>query len=247
MDGQVPYEPKLSDLGRVARSRVPERVVQEIRNFIESNDLQPGYRLPPERVLMDQLGVSRSSLREALRILSTLGVIEVRHGDGIYVARPPAVWSPSPAALFDATEENALRNLVELRLGIEFAAATAATQRATDEDIARLEQLLDEQEANLRADPSYTWEPLAFELAVVEITGNTWLYDVETMLRDAWLSLSGGLRASVGRHWEWLSEHRAILASIRSRNVTQVQRLIIAHVSLERFEEDLRRRPRNSG
>jgi GntR family transcriptional repressor for pyruvate dehydrogenase complex len=60
------------------------------------------------------------------------------------------------------------------------------------------------------------------------------------MLRDAWLSLSGGLRASVSRHSEWLSEHRAILASIRSRNATQAQRLVMAHVSLERFEEDLR-------
>ena len=59
------------------------------------------------------------------------------------------------------------------------------------------------------------------------------------MLRDAWLSLSEGLLSSVGRHREWLTEHRAILASMRSRNVAQVQRLVIAHVSLQRFEDDM--------
>jgi GntR family transcriptional repressor for pyruvate dehydrogenase complex len=221
----------------LTRQRVAERVVDEIRAYIESNGLAAGAKLPPERVFIERLGVSRSSLREALRVLTTMDVIEVRHGDGMYVAQ--GIESASPGALFDATEEHALRNLVETRLGIELAAAIAATSRASDEDLRRLETMLDRQERGLQRDPPQTWEPLAFELAVVELTGNSWLYDVEVMLRDAWLELSGGLRASVGRHDEWLSEHRAILASMRSRNVAQVQRLVLAHLSLERFEEDL--------
>jgi len=225
---------------RAPRGRVSERVVEEIRAYIAQNGLRPGHKLPPERVFIDRLAVGRSSLREALRVLTTLGVIEVRHGDGMYVAAMPDDGpAGSPAAIFDATEQNALRNLVETRLGIELAATIAATQRASDEDLERLELFLDEQEQRLRTDPGYTWEPLAFELAVVEITGNTWLYDVEAMLRDAWLSLSEGLLSSVGRHREWLTEHRAILASMRSRNVAQVQRLVIAHVSLQRFEDDM--------
>lgn len=233
---------ELSDLRPVTTRRVAERVVEEIRKYLEENQLQPGYKLPPERVFVEQLGVSRSSVREALRVLSTLGLIEVRHGDGMYVAAQPDRWDPSPGLIFDATEENALRNLVETRLGIEMAAAVAAAQRASDEDLDQLEVMLNDLEAQLEADESFAWEPLAFELALVEITGNSWLYEVETNLRDAWLSLSGGLRSSVGRYREWLSEHRAILASIRSRNVAQVQRLVMAHLSVERFEDDLRSR-----
>lgn len=210
-----------------------------IRAFIEENGLTPGHKLPPERIFIEQLGVSRSSLREALRVLSTIGLIEVRRGDGMYVAAAPDAWTGSATALFDATEENALRNLVETRMGIELAATMAATQRATEEDLEQLQRFLDEQDRQLRGDPGYEWEPLAFELAVVEITGNTWLYDVEVMLRDAWRSLSGDLRASVRRHHEWHGEHRAILASMRSRNIAQVQRLVVVHLSLERFEEDL--------
>ena len=85
------------------------------------------------------------------------------------------------------------------------------------------------------------WEPLEFELTAAGMCGNSWLYDVEVLLRDAWVRLSRGTRTRVGRHREWHSEHRAILASMRSRNARQAQRLVMAHVSLERFEEDLSR------
>lgn len=219
--------------------RVAERVVDEIFAYIEANGLMTGDKLPPERVFIERLGVSRSSLREALRILSTIGIVDVRHGDGMYVAATSESSNATPTAIFDATEKHALRNLIETRLGIELAAVTAATQRASDQDLLGLQHFLDKQERRLAEDPDFTWEPLGFELAVVELSANTWLYEVELMLRDAWLSLSTGLRTSVGRHEEWLTEHRAIVASMRSRNVTQAQRLVMAHLSLERFEEDL--------
>jgi GntR family transcriptional repressor for pyruvate dehydrogenase complex len=222
-----------------AAGRVAERVVNEICTFIESNGLTSGDKLPPERVFMELFGVGRSSLREALRVLATVGVIDVRHGDGMYVSASAPAPQANPKAIFDATEQHALRNLVETRLGIEIAAVTAATLRATDEDFMVLQRMLDDQEVRLAEDPTFKWEPLGFELAVVEISGNSWLYDVELMLRDSWLALSSGLRAGVSRHEEWLTEHRAILASMRSRNVTQAQRLVVAHLSLERFEEDL--------
>jgi GntR family transcriptional regulator, transcriptional repressor for pyruvate dehydrogenase complex len=231
MSSQLPLRP--AGTGRVA-----ERVIDEICAYIESNGLTSGDKLPPERVFIELFGVSRSSLREALRVLSTVGIIDVRHGDGMYVsATSPVVQNQR--ALFDATEQNALRNLVETRLGIELAAVTAATRRASDDDLVSLQRMIDEQESQMVEDRDFAWEPLGFELAVVELTGNSWLYDVELMLRDSWLALSSGLRSSVGRHEEWLTEHRAIVASMRSRNVTQAQRLVMAHLSLERFEEDL--------
>lgn len=224
---------------QASSGRVAERVVDELVEYIESNHLMTGDKLPPERVFMELFGVGRSSLREALRVLSTVGLVDVRHGDGMYVAAAKATQTANPKAIFDATEQNALRNLVETRLGIELAAVTAATLRATDEDFVGLLEMLQQQERLLNEDPHFAWEPLGFELAVVEMSGNSWLWEVELMLRESWLALSHGLRASVGRHKEWLTEHRAIVASMRSRNVTQAQRLVMAHLSLERFEEDL--------
>lgn len=238
-----PSEVELQDIRQVGGGRVAERAANEIKRYITANGLTAGHKLPPERVFIEQLGVSRSSVREALRVLATMGLIEVRHGDGMYVAEPEEVWeATSEATMFDATEEHALRNLVETRLGIEFAAVTAACARATDEDLDRLEALVDRHEQAVHDGDQTPWEPLTFELALIEMTGNTWLYELELRLREAWLSLSGGLRSSIGRHQEWAAEHRAILASLRSRNVSQAQRLVMAHVSLERFEEDLEAR-----
>ena len=248
-DTTVPEFPDLRQVG--VRGRVYERVVEEIRGYVEAHKLQPGHKLPSERILIEQLGVSRSSVREALKVLAALGLIRINHGDGVYVAASSAAssdaWDPNSRPWFDATEEHALRSLVEIRLGIEVAAASAAAMRVTDEDLDHLEQMLDSHEAQLTSNPDFVWEPLGFELALIEITGNTWMYEIEVQLRDTWLSLSSGLRTSVARYHEWLAEHRAILASIRSRNVTQVQRLVLAHVSLERFEEDLASRNNVAG
>jgi GntR family transcriptional repressor for pyruvate dehydrogenase complex len=187
------------------------------------------------------LGVSRTSLREAVRVLATVGVIDVRHGNGMYVLSPTPVYTGSKV-VFDATEQFALRNLIETRRGIEVTAVTAAIERGAEEDFEALDAMLDEQQRALGRDENFVWDPLHFELAVIEITGNSWLYDVELMLRDSWSTLSSGLRRSVGRYSEWHAEHRAILASLRSRNVKQAQRLVITHLSLERFEEDLKSR-----
>jgi GntR family transcriptional repressor for pyruvate dehydrogenase complex len=221
--------------------KVSEFVVSAIRDYIATHDLKPGAKLPPERFFIDELGVSRSSVREGLRALTALDIVDVRHGDGMYVGQGTDPAKSTRGRGFDATEENALRNLVETRLGIEYAAVRAATRRATDEDFDALARLLDEQEGALKR--NQRWEPLAFELAVAEMSGNSWLSEVELMLRDAWLTLSVGLRETVGRHREWLAEHRAILASMRERNVGQAQRLLVAHLSLERFEEDLKSGP----
>lgn len=226
------------------KSSIPEQIVEEIRRYIDSEGLAPGRRLPPERLLIEQLNVSRSSLREALRILSTLGLVEVRHGDGIYVASPPRFWNTGSTAFFDATEENALRNLVEARAGVESALARAATERGSEEDFDRLAQFLNDQEAAVERNPDLAWEPLAFELLVAEIAGNPLLVEVEQLLAELWRALSPGLRYSVGHYREWLAEHRAILASMRSGNAAQVQRLVQAHVNADRFEQDIQLRPR---
>lgn len=231
--------PVTNGLQAIGRGRLADRVAVEIRNYIKANDLKPGDRLVPERVLVQELGVGRSSVREALRALSTLGLIEVRQGDGMYV-RSLVEGAARPAEpLFDVREQNALRNLIETRLGIEFAAVTAAASRSSQTDLDQLQTMLDQQGRDLARDPDFSWEPLAFELAIVEMTGNTWLYDVEQELAKAWRALSKDLRNSIGRHREWHAEHDAILASIRSGNVAQAQRLVLAHLSLERFEQDL--------
>lgn len=228
----------------VGGAGIPARVVEQIRRTIQEAGLAPGTKLPPERVLIEQLRVSRSSLREALRVLSTLGMVDVRHGDGIYVSGRRRQLPATSAASFDPTSRDALQNLLDARLGVELVAARLAAERGTEEDFDRLAQLIDDQERAVQGEFDPAWEPLAFELAVVEIAGNPLLSEFEQLLAGLWKTLSPRLIVSTAHYREWFAEHRAILASMRNRNPGQVQRLVLAHVTIERFIDDLAQRPR---
>ena len=221
----------------VGGARIPERIVEKIRRDIEEAGLAPGTKLPTERELMDQMRVSRSSLREALRVLSTLGLVDVRHGDGIYVTGQQRALGMT-ASDFDPGREDALHTLIEARIAIEVITTQLAAERATEADFQRLEQLTDEQERAFARGIEETWEPLAFEVAVAEIAGNPILREFEQMLGKLWKALSPQLIVTEAHGREWFAEHRAIIASMRSRNLAQVRRLVLAHVNVERFEHD---------
>jgi GntR family transcriptional repressor for pyruvate dehydrogenase complex len=211
--------------------------VEKIRRDIEEAGLAPGTKLPTERELMDQMRVSRSSLREALRVLSTLGLVDVRHGDGIYVSGQKAARALT-ATSFDPGRQDALRTLVEARIGVEVITTQLAAERAAEADFQRLERLTDEQEQAFARGIDETWEPLAFEIAVAEIAGNPILREFEQVLGRLWKALSPHLIVTEAHGREWFAEHRAIIASMRSRNLAQVRRLVLAHVNVERFEHD---------
>ncbi len=127
-----------------------DRVVDAIRDLVESGQLAPGDRLPPERELAAQLGVSRTVLRESLATLAALGLVEARHGRGVFVTgrRLQATAQRLTLAL---THENTTsqseriartRELFEIRRVLEGEAAAWAAQRASDEQIAELQSLL---------------------------------------------------------------------------------------------------------
>lgn len=218
-----------------ARARVSDRVVDELRAFIHSNGLAPGSKLPGERLLVEAFGVSRSSLREAIRVLATLGVLEAKHGDGVYVRTPEVVRATdTPPAVELASEP--LRDLVEARLGVELAAATAVAERGAEPDFIVLDRLLDDHAAAVRRGDQEPWPPMSFELAVVRLSGNTLLIAFEESLLERWIATWAGRTFDGHRYDEWVAEHRAVLASLRTGNVAQVQRLLVAHLNVERLE-----------
>lgn len=222
-------------LATAARTRVSDRVIDELRAFIRSNGLFPGSKLPGERLLVEAFGVSRSSLREAIRVLATLGVLDVKHGDGIYVRMLEGGGGAGAAPAVESAPEP-LRDLLEARLGVELAAATAVAERGAATDFVELDRLLDDHAAGLRRGDEAPWDPMSFELAVVRLSGNALLIAFEESLRERWMLTWAGRTIDGHRYDEWLAEHRAVLASMRTGNVGQVQRLLVAHVNVERLE-----------
>jgi GntR family transcriptional repressor for pyruvate dehydrogenase complex len=119
---------------------LPDAVMAEIQRAFVHGGLKVGERLPPERELAKQLSVGRSSLREAMQGLQTMGLVEVRHGVGTFLASEPGKWLLSPLRFHGTPPRQLFAELIEARLLVEVRLAEWAAERATDEDIARLRE-----------------------------------------------------------------------------------------------------------
>ncbi|WP_084211254.1 FadR/GntR family transcriptional regulator [Pseudonocardia acaciae] len=127
--------------GSLARRPLPDVIAERITATITNGTLQPGDRLPSEPELARQLQVGRTSLREALRKLSTLGVIEIVRGKGTFVREPPADDPTTQYVKWSVSEGFALTELLEVRIALETAAAGMACMRASDDELDELRRL----------------------------------------------------------------------------------------------------------
>ncbi|GAB3692373.1 FadR/GntR family transcriptional regulator [Nocardiopsis oceani] len=167
------------------RTPVAQRTVGQIKAMISNGEVGPGERLPTERELSSRLGVSRGTVREAISSLTTLGVLEVRHGAGVYVtALRPSDLLEAFSVLAEVSQDQTLMEVLQVRRMIEPAATAMAAARATPEDLARIGSLLDRM-----ADGAAGCEPavhgaadLGFHQAIVACVGNATLSAVHSGL-----------------------------------------------------------------
>jgi GntR family transcriptional repressor for pyruvate dehydrogenase complex len=132
-------------LSRVRRSKLAETVAQQLLREIRVKQLARGTKMPPERELMAQLHVGRSTVREAMNGLAMLGVLDIRHGQGVYVA-DPAAGSGLPRALTIALRRGVTRDLFEARRRVEVETARLAAQRRTEADLRDISRALRDHE-----------------------------------------------------------------------------------------------------
>ncbi len=127
--------------------RLSDRVAQQVLDLIQSTSLQPGSKLPTERVLAEQLGVSRTALREAIQKLGSRGVLESRVGAGTFVLAPVQQWHEqaiAPLLPLMRDDPQYRYDVLEARQMIEIGSAWHAAQRATDKDKDHIRRCFDE-------------------------------------------------------------------------------------------------------
>lgn len=134
-------EGKVRRMSRVTRARLYEQLMERILDFVGEENLLPGDRLPPERDLAEQFGVSRATLAQALVALEVLGVIDVRHGTGAVL-----VYRPNATTLFRQLRDHRslLPDIVEARSTIEVKLASLAARRRTAADMAEIDEAIEE-------------------------------------------------------------------------------------------------------
>jgi GntR family transcriptional repressor for pyruvate dehydrogenase complex len=132
------------DFAKIPRSTAAKNVAEQILSMIRRGALKPGDKMPPERELMEKLSVGRSSIREAMQILSTLNVVTSQAGSGTFVQKPKSDDLFRPGVLGFLIGNEAALELLEARQMIEPACIRLACLRATENDLSRIEQILDQ-------------------------------------------------------------------------------------------------------
>lgn len=205
--------------------------------MIVSGELAPGGRLPIERDLAERLAVSRGSLREGVRALVTLGVLETRQGDGTYVTSLEASVLMHPLSFLAELQNPASSSqFLAVRRVLEPEAAAAAATRANDADIAEAEAILTRGEEILRADGEIDLEATIevdteFHRVIARASGNPAFAAIiealvgRTSRARLWRAIHD--RGAVHRTQE---EHRAVLEALRDRDPDRARIRMAAHV-----------------
>jgi GntR family transcriptional regulator, transcriptional repressor for pyruvate dehydrogenase complex len=212
-----------------------EQVAKRLRVLIEDDQLTPGERLPPERYLATRLGVSRASIREALVVLRTAGIVEPRRGDGVYLMRDVGAISPELAVKLFATQRQ-LPAIMEVREALETHLARLAARRRSADDIRTLLEACNEMDAAIREDRDPSAADEQFHLGVARAADNQLLED---LMRQLATPIARTRSASLHRHGRAprsLEGHRRIVDAIDARDEQGAAAAMLDHL---RFVADV--------
>lgn len=211
---------------------VTDEAIARIRDLIKSGGLRPGDRLPPEKELSESLGLSRNSLREAVKALEMINVLDVRRGDGTYVTNlRPGSAMDAMSFVLELQQDETILDLLEVRRVLEAAAGAKAAARITDAQVAELSELLTQvgSESDVEALVAHD---LAFHCRIATIAGNEFLGDLldvvagRTIRVRVWRGITeeGAIERTLG-------EHASIVAALALRDPTLVAARLTTHVS----------------
>jgi GntR family transcriptional repressor for pyruvate dehydrogenase complex len=173
-------EPKIKP---VLRASLSDGIVEQIMHLIANGDLVPGQRLPSERELCIRFGTGRSSLREALRCLSIVGVLNARVGEGTSVASDGGKFMGKLLEWRLITEQHDVQNLMEVRTSLESLAAASAASEGSQIDLDRLSVILERMKTSQQDHKRFSALDLEFHLAIAKASNNPLLSDMVSMIR----------------------------------------------------------------
>lgn len=216
------------------RRKVYEQIAEQLLGQIASGQLRPGNPLPPERELTEAFGVGRSSIREALRMLESRGVIASASGGAFVVAEAANPLESSLRLLFTLDEQTGIADLFELRRILDCEAAALAADRRTEAHLAEMDAAGADMAASLatsgRSD-DFIDADLRFHLAVAEATGNRLLLHSMHAVRDVVRRALLTVFVIPGSPERAVVEHRAIQAAIAARDGERARTEMLDHLS----------------
>lgn len=217
------------DVQPVGRQSIYEEIVLQIRGMIDRGDLAVGDKLPPERKLAALFGVSRNTVREAIKALAEQGVIESRQGAGNYI-QAVKEGETAPVNPFSLHEGASLRDIFEVRKLVEPEIAALAARNGSPEALTRLDATLADQEEALRNGQLSGTHDQDFHRLVAEASGNNVFHAIVDSLHDKFMVSRGPSVQSKERQIASLAAHREIVEAIKNGHVMLAEKRMRDHL-----------------
>ena len=219
----------------IQRRKIYQEVHDRLMQRIRSGAIPPGAQLPSERELMEEYGVGRPAVREALQALERSGIVEILHGERARVVVPTAerlVAQVAGGAMhLLRSQPDTLEHLKDARLFLETGTARMAAERATDEQVARLRLAIEQQRASMVKLEEFIERDMAFHREIASISGNPIFPTiVEALFRWAGEYYQPMVRAP-GAEDLTLAEHSTIVEAIAKRNPDAAAEAMRAHLT----------------
>jgi GntR family transcriptional repressor for pyruvate dehydrogenase complex len=213
------------------RTTLAASAFEQLISNVVHGKWKAGERLPAERELCQQLGIARTTLREALKAMELVGMLESRVGEGTFVCPRSEFLSRPLLWAFTGTDHAELADLLEARVFMERDLAGLAAERGTAEEFAHIENTILAMAENIAAGKSVTDADMAFHQAVAHAAHNEVLANASQLIRSVmkyWIHLKLAMTDVPEMAME---RHKLIFAAIRSRDVEQARRLMQDHLN----------------
>ncbi|MDK2824805.1 MAG: GntR family transcriptional regulator, transcriptional repressor for pyruvate dehydrogenase complex [Clostridia bacterium] len=221
---------------------VYEKVVKRLKSSIVEGKLKPGDKLPAERILAQMLGISRTSLREALKLLSAEGLVDIKHGKGVFIAEnePDDIIQKFSSKIF--VENDTLKDFFEIRKVLETQAAIWVAERGNLEQINNLENIVTKTISELTESKKINFALLAehdmkFHTCLAETSGNAVLLRIMQNLIDLLNEARSQALSIPKRPYMSLEEHLQIIKAIKEKNPEKAGKAMLTH--LKNVEKDI--------
>lgn len=221
---------------KVKRVPISQNVTKQLIDLIMSGELATGEKLPSERELMDYFDIGRSSLREAIKAVEVLGLIEVRVPEGTFVTDNLGEFFTKHLALMSKVGLHNIEELIEARLTIETQIAGIAAEKATKKDIDKLEMIINQMKQAVDNNDAFQEWDLTFHRTLAEMARNSFLIQVMKILQEItslWISKT--IRMENIKEIA-IRQHEEILTAIQANDVQKTKEEIRYHL---RFVSDL--------
>lgn len=221
---------EVTAVSRIQRTTLTAAAFEQLISYVVNGRWKAGDRIPPERDLCQQLGIARTSLREALKAMELVGMVESRVGHGTFVSPRSEFLSRPLLWAFTGTDTEELQDIMEARVLVEENLAGLAAQRATDEEIDAIRKTLEELEACIARGQPILDVDMQFHLAIARASHNNVLANAVQLLRNMmreWIYYKVLVPDVAPRV---LKRHWAIYKAIEQRNAEIARREMREHL-----------------